>query len=125
MQQLQYVLPVTTMLMACVGCGGGGGQSADPGGSTAAPTATTTPADPPAPAPAPTPAPTASGKINDTDAAIIYSRGSSKTQNWNHLQPAAEDYQKDEHSSQLVRSGGPISGVGVVVNFSGTGITWI
>jgi hypothetical protein len=127
MMRLKYVLPFATMLTAGVGCGGGGGQSADPAG--AAPPPTTSTADPPASSgspPPPAPAPAAEpGKINDTDAAVIYSRGSSKTQNWRHLESAAEDYQKDEHSSNFVRSGGPITGTGVVVNFSGTGITWI
>ncbi len=32
---------------------------------------------------------------------------------------------QDEHSSNFIRSGGAIPGVGVIVNFSGTGITWI
>lgn len=125
MQRLKYVLPVTTMLITCVGCGGGGGgQSSDPTGSASAPPATTAPTAPTDP-PAPAPAPAGSNKINDTDAAIIYSRGDGKTQNWDHFQPAPENYQQDEHSSRFVRGGGPVSGVGVVVNFNGTGITWI
>jgi hypothetical protein len=36
-----------------------------------------------------------------------------------------KDYQQDEHTSNFVRSGGAITGVGAVVNFSGTGINWI
>lgn len=123
MQRLKLVLPVTTMLV-CVGCGGGGGgQSAAAVGSGPAPT--TSSADPPPPAAAAPTGAAAPGEINDTDAAIIYSRGNDKTQNWDHIQAASEDYQQDEHSSNLVRGGGPISGVGLVVNFSGTGITWI
>jgi hypothetical protein len=123
MQRLNFVLPVTTILLACVGCGGGGGgQSSDPMGSAAAPT---TAPPPPPPPPTSSASPDGSNKINDTDAAIVYSRGNDKTVNWNHFQPAPEDYQQDEHSSNLVRGGGPITGVGLVVNFSGTGITWI
>lgn len=63
--------------------------------------------------------------IDDTDTSIIYSRGNNTTQDWDYFQSASEDYQKDEHSSNFVRSGGAITGAGVVVNFSGTGITWI
>lgn len=122
MQTLKLVVPVATMLFSCVGCGGGGGgQSSTSMGSSPAPTTSTTGSSaPPAPS-----QPAASGKINDTDASIIYSRGNDKTQNWSHFQAAAADYQQDEHSSNLVRGGGPVSGVGLVVNFSGTGITWI
>jgi hypothetical protein len=105
-------------MLICVGCGGSGGQSSDPPTSSAAPG--TPPAAPTAPS-----APAGSTKINDSDSSIIYSRGDGKTQNWDHFQPSPEDYQQDEHSSQFVRGGGPISGVGVVVNFNGTGITWI
>jgi hypothetical protein len=91
--------------------------------STASTTATTTPA---AAAPAaPTAAATGSTRINDTDLTVIYSRGNKLTQDWEYFQPAPEDNEKDEHSSQLVRSGGAIQGAGVVVNFNGTGITWI
>jgi hypothetical protein len=119
MQTLKLITLGTTMLIACVGCGGSSGSSGSAGpassGAASAPT-------PPA---APTPTPTGSTKINDADPAIIYSRGNDKTQDWDHFQPAPEDYQQDEHSSHFVRSGGPISGVAAVVNFSGTGITWI
>jgi len=119
MHRLKLVILVTMPLIACVGCGGGdGGQSSTPAGSSNAPTTSSS-------APTGSSAPAGSGKINDTDASIIYSRGDAKTVNWDHFQPSAEDYQQDEHSSNFVRSGGPISGVGVVVNFSGTGITWI
>jgi len=113
------------MLMGCVGCGGGGGggQAPDPAGAAPAPTANTTPAPTPAPADPPTPA--GSTRINDSDSSIVYSRGNSKTQAWDHFQPASEDFQQDEHSSHFVRGGGPISGAGAVVNFNGTGITWI
>jgi hypothetical protein len=124
MQRLNLVISVTTMLIGCVGCGGGGGggqSSSTPVGATPAPPASSTGSS----VPAASPPPATPGKINDTDASIIYSRGNSKTQNWQHFQPSSEDYQQDEHSSNLVRSGGPISGVGAVVNFSGTGITWI
>jgi hypothetical protein len=126
MQRLKYVLPVTTTLIAFVGCGGnGGGQSSDPTGSAPPPTETTTPTPTPPPTPPDPPAPAGSTKINDGDSSIIYSRGNSKTLNWDHFQPAPEDYQQDEHSSHFVRGGAPISGVGAVVNFNGTGITWI
>ncbi len=123
MHRLKLVISVTTLLIGCVGCGGGGGggQSSTPAGSTPVPTTGSMGSA----APAGSSAPAGSGQINDTDAAVIYSRGNSKTQDWNHFQSAPEDYQQDEHSSNLVRGGGPISGVGVVVNFSGTGITWI
>ena len=67
----------------------------------------------------------ASTRINDSDPTIVYSRGNKKTQDWEYFQPAPEDSGKDEHSSQLVRSGGTIKGAGVVINFNGTGITWI
>jgi hypothetical protein len=70
---------------------------------------------------------TASGstKIDDTDQSIIYSKGDKSTQDWNSFQPAQEDYLQDEHSSHFIRSGGAITGSGAVVNFNGTGITWI
>lgn len=119
MQRSNLLIPVT-MLIGCVGCGGGGGQSAASPASASAPVATTAPPPPPDP-----PAPAGSAKVNDSDAAIIYSRGNDKTQDWDDFKPAPEDYQHDEHSSHFVRSGGPISGVGVAVNFTGTGITWI
>jgi hypothetical protein len=93
------------MLTACVSCGGGD-QAAAP--ATAAATS-----------------PPAANKIDDTDPAIIYSRGNQSTQDWNAIQSAPEDYQQDEHASNFVRSGGAVTGVGAVVNFSGTGITWI
>jgi hypothetical protein len=133
MQRLKLVLSVTTTLMACVGCGGGDGQSSAPAGSAsapsptpAAPTAPSAPTTPTTPTAPTTPAaPPASTKIDDTDSSIIYSRGDGKTQNWDHFQPSPEDYQQDEHSSHFVRGGGPISGAGVVVNFDGTGITWL
>jgi hypothetical protein len=80
----------------------------------------TTPPAPTAPAPPPT-----STRINDTDPSIIYSKGNKSTQDWSYFQPAPEDYLKDEHSSNFIRSGGAIPGVGAVVNFNGTGITWI
>jgi len=119
MQRLKFALPVTTTLIACVGCGGGGGQSSAPAGSAPPPTATTTPP------PTDSVTPPGSTKINDSDSSILYSRGNDKTQNWDHFQPAPEDYQQDEHSSHFVRGGGPLTGVGLVVNFNGSGITWI
>ncbi|HEY6926675.1 MAG TPA: hypothetical protein VI653_24530 [Steroidobacteraceae bacterium] len=126
MQRVNTVFPVMTMLIACVGCGGGGGgaQSSTPMGSTSAPTTSPPGSSAPPPPPAAS-APAAPGKIDDSDAAIIYSRGNDKTSNWSHFQPSPEDYQQGEHSSNFVRGGGPVSGAGVVVNFSGTGITWI
>jgi hypothetical protein len=118
MQRPKLVFPVTAMLLACVGCGGdpaatSTGSNTTPAGSTSPPVGSTTP--PPA----------GSAKINDTDPSIIYSKGNSSTQDWHYFQPSPEDYSQDEHSSNLVRSGGAISGTGVVVNFTGTGITWI
>ena len=66
-----------------------------------------------------------SGEVNDSDTSIIVSRGNDTTTDWNYFQNSSEDFQKDEHSSSLVRSGGEVTGAGVVVNFTGTGITWI
>jgi hypothetical protein len=66
-----------------------------------------------------------STKVDDTDQSIIYSKGNKSTQDWQSFQSAQEDYLQDEHSSNLIRSGGAITGSGAVVNFSGTGITWI
>jgi len=68
---------------------------------------------------------TGSTRINDSDLSVIYSRGNHTTQDWEYFEPASEDSQKDEHSSQLVRSGGAIQGAGAVINFNGTGITWV
>lgn len=93
------------MLVACTGCGGGSGQSATPTQAAAT-------------------APSAN-RINDSDQSIIYSRGNKTTQDWSYIQSAAEDYQQDEHASNFVRGGGAVTGTGVVVNFSGTDITWI
>lgn len=107
MRRLKPVFLVIAMLTVCTSCGGGGGDQA-----TAPATAAVTP-------------PSGANKIDDTDPAIIYSRGNNSIKDWNSIQSAPEDYQQDEHSSNFVRSGGAITGVGVVVNFSGTGITWI
>jgi hypothetical protein len=114
MQKFESVILITAMLIACVGCGG----TATPAGSTATqPGSTATPAA----------SMTAAGstKVDDTDQSIIYSKGNKSTQDWQSFQPAPEDYLQDEHSSNLIRSGGAITGSGAVVNFSGTGITWI
>jgi hypothetical protein len=62
--------------------------------------------------------------INDTDPSIIYSRGKDFTQNWYYFQ-VSSDYGQGQHSANLVRAGGAITGAGAVVNFNGTGITWI
>jgi hypothetical protein len=98
MRKLKHTLLVTATLIACISCGGDGQSSAPPAEAAAT-------------------APSATTRISDTDAAIIYSRGNATTQDWIS--------QQNEHSSNLVRSGGAVTGVGVVVNFSGTGITWI
>jgi hypothetical protein len=119
MQRLKSVFIVTAMLIGCASCGGGDGQSSTPSASAAAP-ADSTPT-----APQPTTTSSGSTRINDADSSIIYSVGSKTTQDWEYFQPASEDYQQDEHSSHFVRSGGAVTGVGVVVNFNGTGITWI
>ncbi len=110
MQRLKSVILVTAMLIACVGCGGG---SSTPASSTTTPVGSSSAA------------PTSSTQINDTDPSIIYSRGNKSIQNWHYYQGTPEDLQQDEHSSNFVRGGGPISGVAAVVNFNGTGITWI
>jgi len=115
MQKFKSIILITAMLIACVGCGG----TATPAGSTTTqPGSTTTPA---------ASALTAAGstKANDTDQSIIYSKGDKSTQDWQSFQPAQEDYLQDEHSSNFIRGGGAITGSGAVINFSGTGITWI
>lgn len=116
MQRFRYFIPATATLITCIGCGGD--QTTTP--ATAADT-TPSPTTPPPT----TPSPAASTKINDTDLSIIYSRGNDSTKDWDYFQSAPEDYQQDEHSSNFVRSAGAITGAGVVVNFNGTGITWI
>jgi hypothetical protein len=121
MQRFKFIIPITAMLIACVGCG----ESATPMGSTATQPGST--ATPGASSVTPTSSGTAAGstKIDDSDQSIIYSKGNKSTQDWNSFQSAQEDYLQDEHSSDFIRSGGAVTGVGVVVNFSGTGITWI
>lgn len=106
MLRLKPAFLTTATLIACTSCGGGSSS----GSGTPTPS---------------TSAATGSAKINDTDTSIIFSRGNDTTTNWNYFQNSSQDYQRDEHSSSLVRSGGPVTGVGVVVNFTGTGITWI
>jgi len=126
MQRLERIVLIPAMLMACAGCGGSGGSTAStatPAGS--APTQTPTQSDPTAAPADPTAKSSGTTRINDDDPAIIYSRGNKSAVNWHSFQPAAQDYKQDEHSSNFVRSGGAISGVGAVVNFNGTGITWI
>jgi hypothetical protein len=145
MQRLKRIIPVTAMLIACISCGhdqtaapvgstttsagattGPASSTATPPGSTTGPTSST--ATPPGPTTGPTSStatPPGSTKINDTDPSIIYSRGNGSTKDWDYIQSAPEDYLQDEHSSNFVRSGGAVTGVGAVVNFSGTGITWI
>ena len=115
MQRLERIILITAMLIACVGCG----QTSTPAGSTTTqPGSTATPA-------ASVMTAAGSTKIDDTDQSIIYSRGNKSTQDWSAFQSAQEDYLQDEHSSHLVRSGGAVTGSGAVVNFNGTGITWI
>ncbi len=116
-QRLRPIVPITAVLIACVSCGGD--QTAAP--STSAESAGST-ATPP---PTSSTTPTGSTKINDGDPSIIYSRGNDKTQDWDYFQPSSVVCRQDEHSSNFVRSGGAVTGVGAVVNFSGTGITWI
>ena len=143
MQRLKSIILINAMLIACVGCDDTStpvGSTTTAADSTTTPVAaTTTPAVSTATAvastttsaastttpsqPTTTPAPTT--KVNDADPSIIYSKGNSSTQDWQYLHPSQEDYLQDEHSSRFVRSGGAIPGVGVVVNFNGTGITWI
>jgi hypothetical protein len=114
-QRLKQILPIAVMLIACVGCGGGTSTSS---GSSPAPAA-------PNPPPSGSIPPMSSNNINDNDPAIIYSKGNGSTQNWHYFQSSKEDFQQDEHSNDFVRSGGAIQGTGVVLNFNGTGITWI
>ena len=117
--RLKSVFIVTALPIACAGCGGDSSTSA---GSAAAPADSTQTTSTPA-----QPTPTASGstRINDTDPSILYSRGNKTTQDWSYFQSTPEDYQQDEHSSHFVRSGGAVTGVGLVINFNGTGISWI
>lgn len=117
MQRFERTILIMAILTACVSCGGND-QTAAPATANA-----TSPSPPPTAAGASQPAgPT---RINDTDPSIIYSRGNRSTKDWSYFQPAAADYMQDEHSSNFVRSGGAVTGVGAVVNFSGTGITWV
>jgi hypothetical protein len=128
MQRLKSIILINAMLIACVGCD----QTATPVGSTTTPAdstttpvaSTTTPAVSTASAVSTT-TPAPSTKVNDTDPSILYSKGNSSTQDWQYFHPSQEDYLQDEHSSHFVRSGGAITGAGVVVNFNGTSITWI
>ncbi|MDB6043978.1 MAG: Subtilisin [Gammaproteobacteria bacterium] len=129
MQRIKRIIWVTAMLIACVGCD----QTATPAGSTTMPAgstttpagSTTTPAGSTTTPTGSTTTPAGSTKINDTDPSIIYSKGNSSTQNWSYFHPAQEDYLQNEHSGNFIRSGGAIPGIGAVVNFTGTGITWI
>ena len=137
MRRIDCMALVIPVLIGCVGCGQSGTSSGPsptpPAASSPTPPAASSPTppstsptdatEPTAPAPGPT-AP-ASTRINDTEPSVIYSKGNSSTQNWDLFQPAKEDYRQDEHSSNFVRSGGAITGAGLVVNFNGTGITWI
>ncbi len=151
MHRLKPTLLVTAILLACAGCDGSDNpvaSTAMAATSAATPaTSTTTSATSPAPAtstttpaqstatPSPSPSATSQAqptttsstttRINDTDPSVIYSRGNDKIPNWREYKPSPEDYQQDEHSSNFVRGGGPITGTGVVVNFNGTGVTWI
>jgi hypothetical protein len=111
MQRLEsIILVMATPMIACVGCGGGGDAAAPTVSPTTSHAATS---------------PVGSTRINDTDTSIIYSKGNSSTADWSYFKPAPEDYLQDEHSSNFVRGAGAIPGVGLVVNFTGTGITWI
>ena len=122
MERLNRLAPISMVLLTCVSCGG----SDTPAGSAATPTAADAASAPTTAAPAPTTAaPAASSKINDSDTSIIYSRGNDTIQDWTVFKPSSEDYQQDEHSSEFVRSAGAVTGAGIVVNFTGTGITWI
>jgi hypothetical protein len=144
MDRLNCIGLITATLIACVGCGSDGAQDgstmpapASPATPTAPlaptqpppPSQPTTPAGPTTPAPPPTPDQTTTSagatQINDTDPSIIYSKGGKGMQNWLYFQPAQHDYREDEHSSRFVRGGGAITGVGAVITFKGTGITWI
>jgi hypothetical protein len=107
------------ILTACVSCGG---NDQTPTPATSIETSATSSSPTSTPSPTPTAGPT---RINDTDPSVIYSKGNRSTKDWSYFQPASADYMQDEHSSNLVRSGGAITGVGAVVNFSGTGITWV
>jgi hypothetical protein len=135
MQRLKSIILINAMLIACVGCDdtstpvGATTTQADstttpvasttaPAVATASAVSTTTPAQP-------TATPAASANVNDTDPSVLYSRGNGVIQDWQYFHPSQEDYLQDEHSSHFVRSGGAITGAGVVVNFNGTGITWV
>jgi hypothetical protein len=66
-------------------------------------------------------------KINDTDSSVIYStagdEGTGPT--WN-VQFSRQDYRRDEHFSNFSTTPAfDINGADAVVNFTGTGITWI
>jgi hypothetical protein len=106
MSRLKSTLMTTATLAICTSCGGGSSSGSDAMAQT-------------------TSAAMKSGEINENDSSVIFSRGNDTATDWNYFQNSSEDYNHDEHSSSLVRGGGAITGVGVVVNFSGTGITWI
>jgi len=128
MRRIECIVLAVLMLIACVGCGDSGTQAASttpPPASTTTPPASTTTPPTGTPGGTSTVKPAASTRINDTDQAIIYSRGNSSTQDWNYFHPAQENLQQDEHSSNYVRGGGAITGVGAIINFNGTGITWL
>jgi hypothetical protein len=107
MLRLKSTLLGTATLAICSSCGGG---SSSPGPSTAVPSSA---------------AEGGSTEIDDSDTSVIFSRGNNTAKDWDVFNGASEDYQQDEHSSSFVRGAGAVTGAGVVVNFTGTGISWI
>jgi hypothetical protein len=118
MQQLKSIILIAAVPLACAGCN----QTASQAGSNAT---SNTPAGSSTTQATPGTTATGSTRINDTDPSIIYSKGNDSVQDWQYFQPTPEDSGQDEHSSRVVRPGGAITGVAAVINFSGTGITWI
>jgi hypothetical protein len=115
MHNLNRVYFYTATLVAMVGTA----MAVTPQAPVVASSAATTPTA------AATSQPPSSVRIDDGDPAVIYSRGNDLIPDWFSFLPTLENYNNTEHSSRFIREGGPIPGVGVVINFSGTGITWI
>ena len=112
MQRLRFIILINAMLIACVACDD---TSAPVDATTTAEDSTTTPvASTTAPAVAtasavsattpaqPTATPAGSTSVNDTDPAILYSRGNSLIQDWQYFHPSPEDYQQDEDRKSVV-----------------------
>jgi hypothetical protein len=64
--------------------------------------------------------------INDTDSSIIYSTTGGEGSTWSVATGVAGDFRNDEHYSNFSTTPAfYVKGADLVVNFTGTGITWI